>query len=119
MSQSVFVSGAVARPGRYGFERIPGLIDALSQAGGALSRADLSRVQMVRRMGTARTLRPASPRPPARAHGAGACEAPAHLLKTERPAGHVSGGAQEKGGRRSQNRGPHASFIELAPHARP
>lgn len=54
MSQSVFVSGAVARPGRYGFERIPGLIDAISQAGGALPGADLSRVQVVRKEGEIR-----------------------------------------------------------------
>ncbi|MEK7329937.1 MAG: polysaccharide biosynthesis/export family protein [Candidatus Eisenbacteria bacterium] len=54
MSRSVFVSGAVARPGRYGFERIPGLIDAISQAGGALPGADLSRVQVVRKEGETR-----------------------------------------------------------------
>ena len=48
-SRSVFVSGAVAKPGRYGFEHIPGLIDVLSQAGGALPGADLSQVQIFRK----------------------------------------------------------------------
>jgi polysaccharide export outer membrane protein len=51
MSHSVSVSGAVARPGRYGFEHIPGLLDVLSQAGGALSTAELSRVQILRKEG--------------------------------------------------------------------
>jgi polysaccharide export outer membrane protein len=54
MSRSVFVSGAVAKPGRYGFENIPGLVDVLSQAGGALPGADLSAVQVIRREGEAR-----------------------------------------------------------------
>jgi polysaccharide export outer membrane protein len=56
MSHSVFLSGAVARPGRYGFERMPSLIDVIGQAGGALPGADLSRVQVVRQEGEARTL---------------------------------------------------------------
>ena len=51
LSHSVYVSGAVARPGRYGFDQIPGLLDVLSQAGGALPTADLSRVQVLRREG--------------------------------------------------------------------
>lgn len=55
MSQSVFVSGAVAHPGRYGFEKIPGLVEVLSGAGGALPGADLTRVQVVHREGEART----------------------------------------------------------------
>ncbi len=54
MSQSVFVSGGVARPGRYGFERLPGVIDVISQAGGAIAGADLSRVQVIRREGDLR-----------------------------------------------------------------
>ena len=49
MSRSVLVSGAVAKPGRYGFERIPSLLDVLEQAGGALPNADLSRVLITRR----------------------------------------------------------------------
>lgn len=54
LSRSVFVSGAVAKPGRYGFENIPGLVDVVSQAGGALPGADLSAVQVIRREGEAR-----------------------------------------------------------------
>jgi polysaccharide export outer membrane protein len=54
MSRSVYVSGAVAVPGRYGFEKIPGLIDVIGQAGGALPGADLTRVEVVRREGEAR-----------------------------------------------------------------
>ena len=50
MSRSVFVSGAVAEPGRYGFETMPSLLDVLNQAGGALPDADLTHVvQVVRR----------------------------------------------------------------------
>jgi len=48
-SRSVYVQGAVTKPGRYGFERVPGLIDAIGQAGGALPTADLSRVEIVRK----------------------------------------------------------------------
>src|SRR5262249_45937607 len=51
MSRSVFVAGAVAKPGRYGFERMPSVVDAISQAGGALAGADLGHVQVVRREG--------------------------------------------------------------------
>jgi len=54
LSQSVFVSGAVARPGRYGFERIPGVSDVINAAGGALPTADLGHVQVVKREGAAR-----------------------------------------------------------------
>jgi polysaccharide export outer membrane protein len=54
LSQSVFVSGGVATPGRYGFERLPGVIDVISQAGGAIAGADLSRVQLIRREGDLR-----------------------------------------------------------------
>ncbi len=54
LSHSLYVSGAVARPGRYGFEHIPSLVDVISQAGGAVPGADLSRVQVVRREGDAR-----------------------------------------------------------------
>jgi polysaccharide biosynthesis/export protein len=49
LSRSVLVSGAVAKPGRYGAERLPTLLDAIQQAGGALPNADLSRVQILRR----------------------------------------------------------------------
>jgi polysaccharide export outer membrane protein len=51
MSRSVFISGAVNKPGRYGFEVIPGVIDVIAQAGGAVVGADLSRVEIVRREG--------------------------------------------------------------------
>lgn len=54
MSHSIYVSGAVAKPGRYGFERIPTLPDVLGQAGGALPGADLSGVQVLRKEGDAR-----------------------------------------------------------------
>jgi polysaccharide export outer membrane protein len=53
MSRSINVTGAVARPGRYGFEKIPGMLDVLAQAGGGTPGADLSRVQILRREGTA------------------------------------------------------------------
>lgn len=56
MSNSVFVAGAVARPGRYGFERIPSLLEVLNQAGGATPSADLGRIQIVRRDGPARRI---------------------------------------------------------------
>ena len=57
LSQSVVISGAVAKPGRYGFERMPSLVDALGAAGGALTQANLAAVQIVRREGdTRRTL---------------------------------------------------------------
>ena len=51
MSHSVFVTGAVNKPGRYGFEVMPSLIDVIAQAGGAVAGADLSRVEIVRREG--------------------------------------------------------------------
>lgn len=54
LSRSVFVQGAVTRPGRYGFERIPGLIEVIGQAGGAMAGADLSRVEIARREGVGR-----------------------------------------------------------------
>jgi polysaccharide export outer membrane protein len=54
MSRSVFVTGAVALPGRYGFETLPNLIEVLSRAGGGLVDADLSRVAIVRREGSTR-----------------------------------------------------------------
>ena len=54
LSHSIYVSGGVAKPGRYGFEHIPSLVDVISQAGGALTGADLSRVQVVRQDGDQR-----------------------------------------------------------------
>jgi len=54
MSQSIFVSGAGATPGRYGFEVVPGLLDAINRAGGATAVADLTRVQVIRRDGDLR-----------------------------------------------------------------
>lgn len=55
LSRSVYVSGAVARPGRYGFEKIPSLVDVINQAGGAIVGAELSHVQVVHRDGENRT----------------------------------------------------------------
>ena len=52
LSRSVYVQGAVAKPGRYGFERIPGLIEVIGAAGGALPTAELSRVEIVRKDNT-------------------------------------------------------------------
>jgi polysaccharide export outer membrane protein len=54
LSHSVFISGAVSKPGRYGFERIPTIVDVLGQAGGALTGADLSNVQIIRKEGAQR-----------------------------------------------------------------
>ena len=54
LSRSVFVSGAVNKPGRYGFEQMPSVIDVIAQAGGAVPGADLSRVEIVRREGNNR-----------------------------------------------------------------
>lgn len=51
VSQSVFVSGAVARPGRYGAPTPPSLYDVINMAGGALANGDLSRVTINRRTG--------------------------------------------------------------------
>jgi len=57
MSRSVFVSGSVATPGRYGFERIPSIVEVLGSAGGALTGANLDNVQVVRtENGVRRTL---------------------------------------------------------------
>jgi len=57
MSRSVFVTGSVASPGRYGFERIPSLVEVLGAAGGAQTGADLANVQVVRtENGARRTL---------------------------------------------------------------
>ncbi len=56
LSRSLFVQGAVAKPGRYGFERIPSLVDVISQAGGAVPGADLSQVQVLRRDGEQRRI---------------------------------------------------------------
>jgi polysaccharide export outer membrane protein len=49
LSRGVQVTGAVVRPGRYGAEEMPGLLDVINQAGGPLTDADLSRVVVVRR----------------------------------------------------------------------
>jgi polysaccharide export outer membrane protein len=51
LSRSVYVQGAVVKPGRYGFETLPSLVDVLSQAGGATTGADLTAVTIVRRDG--------------------------------------------------------------------
>ena len=54
MSRSVYVTGAVSKPGRYGFEHIPSLPDVIAQAGGAVIGADLSQAQVVRKEGEQR-----------------------------------------------------------------
>jgi polysaccharide export outer membrane protein len=54
-SQRVTVSGAVAAPGRLGFEQIPGLLEVLGAAGGLGPTANLSRVQIFRVDGKQRT----------------------------------------------------------------
>jgi polysaccharide export outer membrane protein len=54
LSRSVYVVGAVGRPGRYGFQNLPSLVDLISQAGGALPGGDLSHVQIIRKEGEAR-----------------------------------------------------------------
>lgn len=59
LSRSVYVSGGVAHPGRYGFERLPGVADVINQAGGAIAGADLSQVQVIRREGDLRRPLPA------------------------------------------------------------
>jgi polysaccharide export outer membrane protein len=56
LNQSVYVTGAVGHAARYGFERIPGLLDVINQAGGALPTADLTQVQIIRREGDQRRL---------------------------------------------------------------
>ncbi len=47
-SRSVYVTGQVAAPGRYSFERIPDILQLLTEAGGALPSADLSNVSIIR-----------------------------------------------------------------------
>jgi len=54
LSHSIYVSGAVARPARIGFERIPSVPDVITAAGGALTNADLSRVEVVHQEGDQR-----------------------------------------------------------------
>jgi polysaccharide export outer membrane protein len=51
-SQKVFVTGQVAQPGRYAFERIPGLVEVLAAAGGVLPGAQLSEIRVIRGTGT-------------------------------------------------------------------
>lgn len=58
VSRSVYVTGAVSKPGRYGFERIPSLPDVIAQAGGAVVGADLSQAQVVRKDGDQRRTLP-------------------------------------------------------------
>lgn len=47
-SQRITLAGAVGTPGRFGFEKLPGLLNLLGGAGGLGSEADLSRVQIYR-----------------------------------------------------------------------
>lgn len=55
-SNSVVVTGAIASPGRYGFEQLPPLLDVLDRAGGVQPGADLSRIQILRKDGAARRI---------------------------------------------------------------
>lgn len=50
-SQYVTVVGAVGAPGRYSFERLPGMLEVLGGAGGAAPGADISGVQVYRNEG--------------------------------------------------------------------
>jgi polysaccharide export outer membrane protein len=47
-SRSVYVTGQVAVPGRYSFERMPDILQLLTESGGALPSADLSNVSIIR-----------------------------------------------------------------------
>ena len=47
-SRAVFVTGQIVGAGRYSFEAIPDLLQLLSQAGGPLPSADLSKVAIIR-----------------------------------------------------------------------
>jgi polysaccharide export outer membrane protein len=47
-SRAVYLTGQVTAPGRYSFERIPDILQLLSQAGGPLPSADLANVSIVR-----------------------------------------------------------------------
>ena len=47
-SRSVYVTGQVAAPGRYSFERIPDILQLMTETGGALPSADLSNVSIIR-----------------------------------------------------------------------
>lgn len=53
-SRAIFVNGAVAHPGKYGFESIPGLVEVIGTAGGATPGADLTQVQIIRKEGETR-----------------------------------------------------------------
>ena len=47
-SRAVFLTGQGMSPGRYSFERIPDILQLLSQAGGPLPSADLANVSIIR-----------------------------------------------------------------------
>ena len=47
-SRAVYLTGQVTAPGRYSFERLPDILQLLSQAGGALPGADLANVSIIR-----------------------------------------------------------------------
>ena len=47
-SRAVYLTGQVTAPGRYSFERIPDILQLLSQAGGPLPSADLANVSIIR-----------------------------------------------------------------------
>nr|MBN2278038.1 SLBB domain-containing protein [candidate division Zixibacteria bacterium] len=47
-SQKVYISGQVLNPGKYTYEKIPGLWDLINEAGGISEYGDLTRVMIVR-----------------------------------------------------------------------
>jgi len=47
-SQKVYITGQVINPGKYTFEKIPGLWDLINEAGGISEFGDLTRVMIVR-----------------------------------------------------------------------
>ncbi len=51
-SKSVYITGHIRNPGKYGFVQIPGLWDVIAKAGGPSSDADLSNVTIVRKLNT-------------------------------------------------------------------
>jgi len=47
-SRGIFLTGQIAMPGRYSFERVPDMLQVMSEAGGPLPTADLSSVSIIR-----------------------------------------------------------------------
>lgn len=51
-SRGIFLTGQIAMPGRYSFERVPDMLQVMSEAGGPLPTADLSSVSVIRQTAT-------------------------------------------------------------------